>query len=94
MPYEIPSDIEHRVKDRVDNGGYQTEDDVLRDALDALDERERDKLWRWHEGNRIAAEQSQQGLSKPLDLDAVLQRVEDRVVEQRKPRPVSKRLPV
>jgi hypothetical protein len=37
------------------------------------------KLHRWHEGNAIAIEQSQRGLSKPLDLESILARVEVRI---------------
>lgn len=37
------------------------------------------KLRKFHELNEVAATQSQSGLSKPLDLQAVLNRVEQRV---------------
>jgi Arc/MetJ-type ribon-helix-helix transcriptional regulator len=63
-------------------GGYHNEDDVLRTALDALEEREREKLRRWHEGNRIAIEQSAQGLSKPLDDEAVIARLRARLARE------------
>jgi Arc/MetJ-type ribon-helix-helix transcriptional regulator len=81
MPYQFPPDIDERVKACLRGGGYQSEDEVIRQAMDALDERER--LRRWHERNEIAAEQSRMGLSKPLDLDAVLERVERRFAEQK-----------
>jgi hypothetical protein len=42
------------------------------------------KLQRWNERNGISIQQSEQGLSKPLDLEGVLQRVEERVAEQGK----------
>jgi Arc/MetJ-type ribon-helix-helix transcriptional regulator len=79
MAYEFPPDVDHRVQAYLAAGGFQNEDEVLRTALDALEERERDKLRRWHEGNRIAIEQSRQGLSRPLDLDELMERVERRV---------------
>ena len=60
-------------------GVYQSEDDLLREALDALDQREQVALNRWHERNQTAIEQSRQGLSKPLDLERLLDRVEQRV---------------
>jgi hypothetical protein len=56
----------------------------LRTALDALEERDDEKLRRWHEGNRIAMEQSRLGLSKPLDVEALLERVEKRVAASSK----------
>ena len=72
MPYELPPDVDHRVQAYLAAGGYQSQDDVL-------EERDQEKLRRWHEGNRLAMEQSRQGLSKPLDLEALLDRVERRV---------------
>ena len=72
MDYDFPADIEERVKARMGNGCYQSEDDVIREAMDALDQLEQDKLTRWEERNRIAMQQSQRGLSKPLDDQAVL----------------------
>ena len=40
-----------------------------------------DKLQRWNERNAVSGEQSRQGLSKPLDLAGVLERVERRVAD-------------
>ena len=42
MAYQFPPDIEQRVKAQLSSGDYQTEDDVLRDALDALRQRKDD----------------------------------------------------
>ncbi len=75
MPYQLPPDLDHRIQTYLSAGGFQNEDDVLRSALDALEEREQEKLRHWHDGNRIAIEQSQQGLSKPLDDEAVIARL-------------------
>jgi hypothetical protein len=55
---------------------------VAPDAIDDSNDLEREKLHRWHERNRIAMEQSRLALSKPLDLAAVLKRVEQRVAER------------
>ena len=82
MPYQLPPDINERLQACIASGGYQTETDVLRDALDALDQREQEKLRRWHEGNKIAIEQSQQQLSKPLDDEAVVARLRDRLAAE------------
>ena len=53
-------------------------------GADSLQElvNEWDKLQRWNERNAIAAEQSRQGLSKPLNIEGVLERVERRVAEE------------
>lgn len=63
-------------------GVYQSEDDVLRDALDALDQMEQDKLARWNERNRLAVEQSSNGLSRPLDDEKVLARLRERLASE------------
>jgi Arc/MetJ-type ribon-helix-helix transcriptional regulator len=82
MPYQLPPDLDHRVQTYLSAGGFQNEDEVLRSALDALEEREREKRHRWNEGNRIAIEQSRQGLSKPLDDDAVIARLRARLAKE------------
>jgi len=79
MQYDVPLDIQQWVDARFATGVYQSPDDVLRDAMKALDELDREKLRLFQEGNRIAMEQSRLGLSRPLDLDAILKRVEERV---------------
>lgn len=63
-------------------GRYESEDDLLREAMDALDQLEEDKLTRWHDRNRIAMEQSQQGLSRPLSDEAVLGRLRERLAKE------------
>ncbi len=77
--YQFPPDLQQWVDARLSAGVYQSPDDLLREAMHALDELDREKLRLFQEGNRIAIEQSRLGLSKPLDLAAVLERVEQRV---------------
>lgn len=77
--YQFPSDVQQRVDAYVSAGAYQSPDDVLRAAIQALDELDREKLRLFQELNRIAEEQSRLGLSKPLNLPALLERVEGRV---------------
>jgi Arc/MetJ-type ribon-helix-helix transcriptional regulator len=79
MSYQFPPDLEERVKARMMGGAYRSEDELLREALDALDERERAVLERWQQANQAAMEQSRLGLSKPLDLEGLLSRVERRI---------------
>lgn len=81
MVYQLPIDIELRIMQCIGHGGYQSQEEVLREAMDALDARDRSRLHRWNERNKLAMEQSQQGLSKPLDLDALLDRVAKRLSE-------------
>lgn len=61
------------------NGPYQTEDEVIRGAMDAPDRREQDGLIWWEERNRIAIQQSRESLSKPLDDKVVLARLRERL---------------
>ena len=77
--YQFPPDLQQWVTARLSAGIYKSPDDLLREAMRALDELDQEKLRLFQEGNRIAMEQSRLGLSKPLDLDALLERVERRV---------------
>lgn len=79
MLNQLPPDISERLQAWVVAGGYQSEEEALREALDALDERDQEKRRRWHDGNALAIEQSRQGLSKPLDDEAVLARLRARL---------------
>jgi Arc/MetJ-type ribon-helix-helix transcriptional regulator len=38
MAYQFPPDLDQLLKERMASGGYTSEDDVLRDALRALEE--------------------------------------------------------
>jgi len=42
MSYQLPPDLEERIRKQMSDGNYDTEDDVLRDALEALDARNAD----------------------------------------------------
>ncbi len=41
MRYHFPPDIEQRVRAQLENGEFETEDDVLREAIDSLEKRQR-----------------------------------------------------
>ena len=81
MSHVIPTNIQQRIEALMASGEYDNEDVILEQAIDALAwrRREEEKLQRWNERNRQAVDESRQGLSKPLDLEAVLNRVETRV---------------
>ena len=42
MAYQIPPDIEERIEAHMAGGQYDSKDDVLREAIQALDDREAD----------------------------------------------------
>jgi Arc/MetJ-type ribon-helix-helix transcriptional regulator len=79
MLNQLPPDISQRLHAWVVAGGFQSEEEALREALDALDERDEARRQRWHDGNARAIELSRQGLSKPLDDEAVLARLRARL---------------
>ena len=37
MPYQFPPDIEQRIRAQLESGQFETEDDVLREAIDTLE---------------------------------------------------------
>jgi Arc/MetJ-type ribon-helix-helix transcriptional regulator len=82
MAYQFPPDVEKLIKRHIESGAYSSEDEVLRDAMGALDQLELDKIARWHERNQLASEQSTQGRSKPLDDVKVLARLRERLAEE------------
>lgn len=82
MAYEFPSDIQNRLNQRLGDGVYQSADDVIRDAMDALDQIELERLARWHERNRLSLEQSERGLARPLDEQKVLTRLREKLAHE------------
>ena len=82
MSYQFPPDLEVRVKARMSDGRFESEDDLLRKAMDALDQLEHDRLMRWNERNQIAVQQGREGLSKPIDDEAVLSRLRERLAKE------------
>lgn len=61
--------------EQLGNGGAESLEELLGEWR---------KPQRWNERNGTSIQQSEHGLSKPLDLEGVLQRVEERVAEQGK----------
>ena len=53
MPYSFPSDVQRQILERIASGRYASEDDVLRDALDALG---------WEEQEEAAVQQALEAL--------------------------------
>jgi Arc/MetJ-type ribon-helix-helix transcriptional regulator len=41
VPYPFPPDIELRIRAQIESGQFATEDDVLREAIDTLEKRQR-----------------------------------------------------
>ena len=69
MPYDFPSEIEQRVRAQIESGQFETEDDVLREAIDTLEKRQRG-LRELREMVRKADEDIAAGRVGPFDADA------------------------
>lgn len=82
MTSQLPIDVYQRVIARINQGQYGCEAEVLRDAMDALDRLEEEKLLHWNERNALAEQQSENGLAKPLDKQAVISRIRNRLAEE------------
>jgi antitoxin ParD1/3/4 len=70
MPHEIPPDVEELVSEQMRSGSYESEDEVLRDALRALAEKNEDLA-----AIRAGIEDMEAGRVRPLgDVDAQIRR--------------------
>ncbi|WP_459554657.1 hypothetical protein [Lacunimicrobium album] len=75
----LPDDIRSRIAAYVVEGAFDTDIDVLRAAMDALDAKDHFQLAEFHRKNEIAMEQSRRGESKLLDKEAMLARLQKRL---------------
>lgn len=75
-------EIEELIKDRMASGTYASEDELIRDAMEALEQREQARVVRWNERNRLAVEQSRNGLSRSLRDEEVLHRLRERLAHE------------
>ena len=71
MPYTISPDVETLVAHQMSTGRYQTEDDVLRSALEALTQQDEDIV-----AVQAAVDEWRQGDSG-LPLDEVMRRIRE-----------------
>ena len=62
MSYQFPPDVEQRIQEQIALGNYANEDDVLRDALEALDARNADLA-----AIRAGVEDMEAGRMRPID---------------------------
>jgi Arc/MetJ-type ribon-helix-helix transcriptional regulator len=69
MAYSFPPDLGQLVADKMASGVYRSEDDLLRHAMEALNAMEAAHN-RLRADIAVGLEQIDQGLAKPLDLEA------------------------
>lgn len=76
MAYQFPPDVDEQIKQRLSSGRYKTEDDVLRDALEALKMSE--ELAHFRASVADSRAQAERGEAVPLDVETVLNRAMSR----------------
>lgn len=81
MPYQLPADLEQRVRAQIENGQFQTEDDVLREAMDTLEKRQRG-LQALRDMVREADEDIAAGRVGPFNADETKNAVKKRLEAQ------------
>ena len=84
MAYQFPPDVEELIKAQLETGEYESEDDVIRDAHQALEEycRYQRELTDLKDKLRVAEEQSQRGQTGPFDAEETKRQVRERLAEQ------------
>lgn len=80
MPYHFPPDIEDRVRAQIESGQFATEDDVLREAIDTLEKRQRGLL-ELQDMVREADADIAAGRVGPFDSDETKRAVRKRLAE-------------
>ena len=79
MDYPLPADLSELIKLHLATGRYKTEDDVIRQALDALSLQE--ELVSFRQSIARSRQQAAGGEAGPLDVDAVMRRVRERLAD-------------
>lgn len=80
MPYPFPPDIQQRVRAQLESGTFATEDDVLREAIDTLEKRQRG-LRELRDMVREADEDLAAGRVGPFQADETKNAVRKRLAE-------------
>lgn len=81
MAYQFPPDVAQLVSEQMTSSGYSSEDDVLRHALLVFREvkvRQEQLLADVRKG----IEQADQGLARPLDIEALIDRCSQKLAEE------------
>lgn len=81
MSYEFPPDIEHRVRAQIESGQFQTEDDVLREAIETLEKRQHG-LQELRQMVGEAEEDIEAGRVGHFDVDKTMKAVGERLAEE------------
>jgi antitoxin ParD1/3/4 len=78
-------ELERMVLEKVESGHYESADDVLREALQLLDARDRLRSWKLEDLRKevaVGIREAEQGMLAPLDMDAIRAKVAERLRSQ------------
>lgn len=81
MSYQFPPDLQQRVKALMETGSFKSEDHVLREAVDALERRQKG-LAQLQEMVREADQDVVAGRVRPFDAEETKRAVRERFPEQ------------
>lgn len=81
MSYQLPPDLQQRVRAQLESGEFETEEDVLREAMDALERRGRG-LEELRQMVRQADDDLAAGRVGPFDADQTKRSVRERLSRQ------------
>ena len=82
MELAVSPELQQIVREKVESGDYASADEVLREALQLLDDRDRLRGWKLEELRKdvaVGIQQAEQGLVAPLDMDAIREKVAERL---------------
>ncbi len=82
MSVDLAPDLESLVREKVNSGLYLSPDDVLREALRLLEDRDQLRAIRLEELRKeiaIGIDQADRGMVAPLDMDAIRAKVAARL---------------
>jgi antitoxin ParD1/3/4 len=85
MELAVSAELQQFVREKVESGDYASADDVLREALQLLDDRDRLRAWKLEELRKeiaVGIQQAEQGMVAPLDMDAIRAKVAARLRSQ------------
>jgi antitoxin ParD1/3/4 len=81
----VSPELERIVLEKVESGHYESADDVLREALQLLDDRDRLRAWKLEELRgevAVGIREAEQGMLAPLDMDAIRAKVVEQLRSQ------------
>ena len=85
MELAVSPELQQIVREKVESGDYASADDLLREALQLLDDRDRLRAWKLEELRKeiaVGIQQAEQGMVAPLDMDAIRTKVAERLRSQ------------